>query len=166
MRPLSNREHARLARQLIEACGGLEEAASACRVGKSALSSYQSPHEDQFMPADVLDALEVYAGRGPIYSGAISDRRVVVAGASNIGEAACNLSEMVLEAQAVVRRSIADGRVSPRELDAIHAAEADCERALDQLKAARRAIEAATPSTGPTFAACSSAKMPLYQIGL
>lgn len=147
MRPLSNREHARLARQLIEACGGLEEAASACRVGKSALSSYQSPHEDQWMPVDVVDALEIYAGRGPIYSGAISDRRVITSGAASIGDAACNLSEMVLEAQAVVRRAIADGKVSPRELDAIHQAEADCERALDQLKAARRAIEAATPST-------------------
>lgn len=132
---------------MIEACGGLEEAASACRVGKSALSSYQCPHEDAYMPSDVMDALECYAGRGPIYSGAISDRRVITSGAASIGDAACNLSEMVLEAQAVVRRAIADGKVSPRELDAIHQAEADCERALDQLKAARRAIEAATPST-------------------
>ena len=40
MNKLSHREHARLARELIDHCGGLEEAAGACRVvGASQLAA-------------------------------------------------------------------------------------------------------------------------------
>ena len=49
---MNSRHHARLARQLIDACGGLDEALRECRVGKSALSDYQNPHITAFMPAD------------------------------------------------------------------------------------------------------------------
>ncbi len=51
---MNSRHHARLARQLIDACGGLDEAVRECRVGKSALSDYQNPHITAFMPADVM----------------------------------------------------------------------------------------------------------------
>jgi hypothetical protein len=71
---MNSRHHARLARQLIDACGGLDEAVRECRVGKSALSDYQNPHITAFMPADVIADLEAYCGQA-IYSGAIAAER-------------------------------------------------------------------------------------------
>ena len=59
---MNARKHARLAHQLIAACGGLEESAAACRVGRSALSDYQNPCLTSFMPADVICDLEAYCG--------------------------------------------------------------------------------------------------------
>jgi len=140
---LSHREHARLARDLIDACGGLEEAANACRVKKSALSGYQSPTDASCMPADVMDALEEYAGQGPTYSGAIAERRMFPVPAASLADLACELSEQTLGAQSLIRHALADGRLSPREIDQIAEAERDAEAALERLKAARRAIEAA-----------------------
>jgi len=49
-------------RSLITACGGLEEAAEACRVSVSSLSTYQIPRGEAFAPADVIADLEAYAG--------------------------------------------------------------------------------------------------------
>lgn len=71
---LSRRRHASLARELIKLCGGLDEAAEACRVGKSQLSDYQNPQGDGFMPADVMVDLEAYCGSA-IYSGALAAER-------------------------------------------------------------------------------------------
>lgn len=141
---LSVREHARLAHDLIEACGGLEEAARACRVGKSALSGYQTPHDPSTMPADIMDALEQYADQGPVYSGAIAERRMFPAPVADLANVACELSEQTLQVQSLIRKALADGRLSQREIDCIAEAERDAEAALDRLKAARRAIEAAT----------------------
>lgn len=71
---MTPRKHARLAHQLIAACGGLDEAAAACRVGKSTLSTYQNPQETATMPADVMADLEAYCGE-PIYSREIAESR-------------------------------------------------------------------------------------------
>jgi hypothetical protein len=142
---LSPREHARLAGDLIAACGGLEEAARACRVEKSSLHNYQTSRHPSTMPADVMDALEEYADQGPIYSGAIAERRMFPAQVASLADAACELSEQTLETQAVIRKALADGRLSVREMDMIAAAERDAELALERLKSARRAVEAAQP---------------------
>lgn len=75
---MTPREHARLARLLIRACGGLEEAAGACRVGKTSLSNYQNPHLGDFIPADVMADLEEHCGE-PIYSRALFEARPEVA---------------------------------------------------------------------------------------
>ena len=143
---LSIREHARLARDLIAACGGLEEAARACRVGKSSLANYQSVTDPATMPADIMDALEEYAQQGPIYSGAIAERRMFPAPVASLADVACELSEQSVATQALIRKALADGRLSPRELDLIANAERDAEAALERLKAARRSIEAAMPT--------------------
>lgn len=144
MNKLSRREHARLARELIEHCGGLEEAANACRVRKSALSGYQNPEDASTMPADVIDALEEYAGQGPVYSGAIAERRIFPTPIANLSELSFELSEQSLQAQALIRKSLADGQLSPRELDQIAEAEREVEEALNRLKAARHAAEVAS----------------------
>ena len=71
---MNSRQHKRHAKALIEACGGLDEAAAACRVSKTSLSDYQNPCLTSFMPADVMADLEAYCGE-PIYSRAIADSR-------------------------------------------------------------------------------------------
>lgn len=146
MNRLTPREHARLARELIDACGGVGEAARACRVGKSTLSTYQNPHEAATMPADVMDALQVYANRGPIYSEALSEGHGSVAATGCLKELACDLAQQSVDVMATVRAALADGRLSPRELDSIAEAEREAEAALDKLRALRRSMEAATPT--------------------
>lgn len=47
-----------LTRNLIDKLGGLDAAASCCRVGRSQLANYCSPHQDQFLPIDILQRLE------------------------------------------------------------------------------------------------------------
>lgn len=141
---LSHREHARLAHGLIEACGGLEEAASACRVRKSALSGYQTATDPSTMPADVIDALEEYAGQGPIYSGVIAERRmfpVPVTGC--LKELAFDLAQESMDVVQAVRDALSDGRLTPNDLDRIAQAEREAEIALERVRALRRATEGA-----------------------
>lgn len=142
MNKLSHREHARLARELIDACGGLAEAAEACRVRKSALSGYQTPEDPSTMPADVMDALEEYAGQGPTYSGAIAERRmfpVKVTGC--LKELAFDLAQESMDVVSAVREAMADGKLSPNDLDRIASAEREAEEALERVRAVRRAAE-------------------------
>lgn len=142
---ISHREHARLASELIEACGGLEEAARACRVRKSALSGYQTPHDGSTMPADVMADLERHCGRA-IYSEALADARRPVPITGNLKDLACDLAQESMDVLAAIREALADGRLSNNDLDAIAKAEREAEDALDRLRSARRAIEAATPT--------------------
>ena len=53
-------------RGLVSACGGVEAAAAACRVGKSQLGRYQSPHDQEMLPIDVVAALERATGLWPV----------------------------------------------------------------------------------------------------
>lgn len=142
--PLSQREHARLARDLIAACGGLDEAARNCRVSKSVLSTYQSPHEATSMPADIVDALQCFCGQR-LYADALCSRAELDAAAGSLRDMACDLTEGVAELQGLIRRAIADDRLTPRELDSLARAETEAARALEQLTAARRAAETQRP---------------------
>jgi hypothetical protein len=137
------REHARLARELINACGGLDECVSNCRVSKANLSRYQNPHEDCFMPADVIADLETYCGR-PIYSGALFDRfEQPKAAVGDLKDAACALTEEVADVQRLAREVVADGKVTPRESDRLDAEIREAKAALARLEAAHQAVEAA-----------------------
>lgn len=139
---LSHREHARLARELIDACGGLEEAAAACRVRKSALSGYQNPEDASTMPADVMDALEEYAGQGPTYSGAIAERRLFPTKVTGcLKELAFDLAQESMDVVTAVRDAMADGRLSALDLDRIADAEREAEEALERVRSVRRAAE-------------------------
>lgn len=145
---MTPREHARLARELIEKSGGLDEASRACRVSRAVLSTYQNADRPEcFMPADVMDALEEYAGQGPIYSGAIAAQRVLSRPITGcLKELAFDLAQESMDVVAVVREALADGRLSNNDLDAIAAAERDAEQALERVRGVRRAIEAASPT--------------------
>jgi hypothetical protein len=137
---MTPREHARLARQLITACGGLEKAAKACRVSKTELSRYQSPHEGRYMPVDVLRALECCCGR-PIYSGALVALFDAPKADGCLRDRACELSETTLQLQGRVRIAYDDGALCPRELDEIAEAERRVEETLVRHRASRLAIE-------------------------
>lgn len=143
---LSSREHARLARELVEACGGPAEALSACRIKtKSQLCEYGLPQIPATMPADVIADLERHCGK-PIYSSVLFElvQRETVAG--SVQALACDLTEATADVQRTVRRAIADDRLSPNEHNAIDAAIDVARETLAQLEAAKRAAEQQRPS--------------------
>lgn len=138
--PMSGREHARLAKRLIKACGGGSEAERACGVSDTTLSRYATGAA--IMPADVIANLENYCGQ-PIYSGALFDLfdRAVVG--QDLRIAAQELTEASATLQKTAREALADEKLTPRELDDLAAVEAETEGALERVKATRRAAEAA-----------------------
>lgn len=120
---MNRRTHARLARQLIEACGGLLEAEDACRVRKSQLSDYQNPNGETFMPADVIAALEADCGQ-PIYSRALFEARPGAEEARDLKDEACDAVEATAGLLQEVRLVTSDGVITPAErerLSRLHA---------------------------------------------
>lgn len=69
---VNNRWHSARARELIAACGGLEEAAANCRVSKSVLSDAQCVHKPSALAGDVIADLEAYCGEA-LYSTQIAE---------------------------------------------------------------------------------------------
>lgn len=107
---MNARHHARLARNLIAACGGLEEAAGACRLKKSRLSHCQDPASGSFLPADVIADLEAHCGE-PIYSRALFEARPGGETAEDLASAACQTTEVAAALQGLVRK-LGSGRLS------------------------------------------------------
>jgi hypothetical protein len=138
---ISPRRHARLARNLIEACGGLEEAASACRVRKSSLSLYQCPQDAATMPADVMADLEAYCGE-PIYSREIADARP--AGPMG-GDVVVETHEVVLAAARLLPLALAVKSGTPGAQAAFDAAVAALSSEVDDVEA----IATVVPMRGP-----------------
>lgn len=137
---MSEREHARLAGELIDACGGLDEAARACGLSKPSLSRYQGAHYPDQMPPRVINALEIYCGR-PVYSSALFDFVDTPAETGALKDLACDVAQRAVAVQALVRQALEDGRLTPRELADIGAAETDLDETLNRLRAARLAAE-------------------------
>ncbi len=139
---MTPREHARLARALIAACGGLAEASGACRVTLSVLSEYQSAaHPTRCMAADVISDLEIYCGQ-PIYSAAMAAQfREDQRNADDLQDLACDLTEATARLQHAIRLAVADGRISATELEEIAGAERQAETALGAVRGARRGVE-------------------------
>ena len=111
---MNRRQHATLARMLIRACGGLEEAAGQCRIGKSQLGDCQSPQGEAYMPADVIADLETYCGQ-PHYSRAMAEALPEAAEAACLTDEAMEATESVATLMGRVRRAAADGTLTPRE---------------------------------------------------
>ncbi len=118
--PLTRLRHAFLSRLLIKTCGGLEEAAGACRVGKSQLANFQDservqdPERCQFMPADVIADLEAYCGQ-PIYSRELFEARPTAIDPETMLEEALSGMKTMADVVAQVSAAVADGVVTPRE---------------------------------------------------
>jgi hypothetical protein len=139
---ISAREHARLARDLIKACGTLQEAEKASGLSDTQLSRYQTAGSGQLMRVDTIADLEEYCGR-PVYSAALAARFDRAPAGSDLRAVSCELTEMAASLQHRTREALADGSLTNRELDDITTAERRVEDVLDKLKATRRAIEAA-----------------------
>ena len=98
------------------------------------------------MPADVIDALQLYARQGPIYTARLHANCQAAPVTGCLKELACDLAQESMDVLASIRTALADDNLSPNDLDAIASAERDVEDALERLRATRRAIEAATPA--------------------
>lgn len=114
------KRHALLAKRLITACGGLEEAAENCRLERSRLADFSNPEAGAFMPADVMADLEAYAGE-PIYSRAIAGSRPAVENPQGLLIEVMEGTEAAAELQALTRRALEDGQLTPAERLALEA---------------------------------------------
>lgn len=111
---MNRRRHATLARLLIEACGGLAEAAEHCRIGKSQLADCQSPHGVAYLPADAMAALEAHCGQA-IYSAAIAGALPDTQMAGCIRDEAAEAAEAAVDLSRDIRLAAADGVITPAE---------------------------------------------------
>ncbi len=111
---MNRRAHALAARRLIAACGGLIEAAAACRVGKSQLADYQAAEGLGFMPADVMADLEAYCG-APTYSRMLVEARPCGPDSQDLAREACDAAEAAGRLQRGARLAADDGDLSERE---------------------------------------------------
>lgn len=143
---MTPRRHAQLARMLIKACGGLEEAARACRVGVSQLSNIQTPGSGQFMPADVICDLEAYCGER-IYSGALFEVGPGSTAPRQLMDEIFDVSETAVELQREARAAVADGELNERERRDL---QARMERLRIDLAEAEQALNAGSDKTAPT----------------
>lgn len=112
MNNLSDREHAQLARDLIKACGGLDEVIRATGLSRGYLSKYQNANYAETMPARVINILETFCGR-PLYSAALFDAIDTPCATGALKDLACDLAEVATGVQALIRKALADGRLSP-----------------------------------------------------
>lgn len=125
-------------RQLIKACGGLEEASRVCeadcrKYSVSHLGRCQNANEPDFLPIDIVDCLEAYCGRR-IVSGAMAESRPASIAA---GEFRDELSDVVEVGAALI------GRYRALSADGLDAADrAELRSGFDALKEEMRQVEA------------------------
>lgn len=100
---MNARTHARLARNLIAACGGLEEAAGACRLKRSRLSQCCDPGGGAWLTADAIADLEAHCGE-PIYSRTLFEAQAATVAARSLVDEACDASEIAALIQSLARR--------------------------------------------------------------
>ena len=129
MRTLNAIEHAHLSRRLIEAVGGLDKAASICRVSAGVLSTYQNPNRPECnMPSDVVSALQIACGDA-LFSkaqmGEVDQPDTVI---DDPLHHACGLVKETAEALGAIEAAMADGQVSAADF-------ARCDNELADLEA-------------------------------
>lgn len=139
MRTLNAIEHAHLSRRLIEAVGGLERAASICRVSAGVLSTYQNPNKPECnMPSDVISALQI-AGGDPLFSraqlGEVDRSETVIADPMRHG---CDMVREAAEAVGAIQAGLSDGIVSAADFAACDKELADLEEQIAIVRAAMR----------------------------
>ena len=113
---INPRQHSALARRLIEACGGLEEASEHCRVNRSVLSGYQNPTKTASMPADVICELEEYCGEG-IYSRRLANASDAAMPSEDLILDAVRLVELIAHFNTEAHEAMADRVVTQTERD-------------------------------------------------
>jgi hypothetical protein len=100
--PVNARHHARLARTLIDLCGGPSECATICRLKKSRLAEFCDPNAGAFLPADVIAELEIFCG-DPLYSRALFEAHPAGRVSGELQAEACETTEVAAGLQALLR---------------------------------------------------------------
>lgn len=132
-------------RQLIDRCGGLEEASRACRescrpYSVPHLSRCQVPTAPDYLPIDIVLCLEAYCGE-PIITGAMAEARPSVVVAGDLRD---ELSDVVEGGAALLARwraMVADNNVDARERAEMSAG---LEALVEEVRQAQAALNAAT----------------------
>lgn len=143
---MNARQHALIARALIDACGGVDEATSALerlpsKRGRTQLYKYRDAGSACFMPADVIADLEAYCGK-PIYSQILFEARPSRPDASCLIKEACDVGESGVTLQALVRRLAGDDDISENDAREI---EAFLLKHDDQVRQVRGALQRVRP---------------------
>lgn len=136
------------ARLLVERVGGLDAAAACTRVGRSQFAAYQSPHHDQFMPADVIARLEEVA-QEPLLTEELARRagyalsRPQGDAAACISQALARLAKESADLHGAVALGLSDGQLCPADEAAIEREAMQVKRVVNDLLAglwARRSL--------------------------
>lgn len=134
-----------LAKRLIDACGGLDEASKACEdmarpYSIAQLSRCQTAGSGCFLPLDIIACLEAYSGQS-IIGQALVEARPCAAEIDCLMTEASENTEAAASFQSKVRRAIADGAVTPaeqaelaREAETLFAQARDTVSAVEKLK--------------------------------
>jgi hypothetical protein len=132
-------------RQLIDRCGGLEEASRACAetcrpYSVPHLSRCQVPTAPDYLPIDIVFCLEAYCGE-PIITGAMAEARPSVVVAGDLRD---ELSDVVEGGAALLARWRA--MMADNTIDAGERAEmsAGLEALVEEVRQAQAALNAAT----------------------
>lgn len=128
------RWHAARARALVEACGGLQEAALHCRVSRSVLSDYGNPQKACAMPADVILALEEYCGQA-FYTHALSQASHGVLPVDDLVDGSISISVQSSALVQAVRDALRDGELSESECRQLDGAVGQIRRELAAIDA-------------------------------
>lgn len=139
---MTPREHALLARMLIDACGGIDESAAACKaagwqIERSQMSNYQNPNHRSSMSCEVKDILELYCGK-PLYTRAMLEQHQVEQDeVESLVDEVSDATECVAALQAAVRKAAKDDKFTPTEIELIKRL---YRKALEELRDAGMAI--------------------------
>ncbi|RZJ47453.1 MAG: hypothetical protein EON87_01055 [Brevundimonas sp.] len=139
MRTLNAIEHAHLARRLIEAVGGLERAASICRVSQGVLSTYQNPNRPECnMPSDVVSALQIAGGDAIMSKAQLAEVDEPLTVIADPMLHACGLVKEAADVLGAVQASLADGTVSASDFARCDHELAEIEQRISILRAGLR----------------------------
>lgn len=132
-------------RQLIDRCGGLEEASRACRetcrpYSVPHLSRCQVPTAPDFLPIDIVLCLEAYCGE-PIITGAMAEARPSAVVAGELRDELADIVEGGAAAMARCRAAMSDGHLDAGE-------RAELAASLDALAEEVRQAQVALAGTG------------------
>jgi len=142
---VSDRLLSLLTAKLIDQCGGLAEASAACAqlarpYSVPQLSRCQTVGSGNFLPLDILAALEGYCGE-PVISRTLAERVSVPVEDGKLAELACAFNEQAGDVQRHLRAALADNRLSPREIKQGFAEIEEARAALDRTAAALQAAD-------------------------
>lgn len=106
-------------RQLIRACGGLEEASRACAVecrpySVPHLSRCQNAEQPDFLPIDIVLCLEAYCGQ-PVVTAAMAQARPAGDAVGCLRDEVTDFIERGGDLSRAVRAAFGDGVIDPRE---------------------------------------------------